>query len=109
MHKLTEAHIRPDSFQKMNAKLAMQVFSHHVSTAIFAASTTNLFDEKEKSTAQSTVIFFYKLNKLCENLNSQSKFSSNPDNCALADNEILSNGKKQPKHKCTASVGCNKQ
>lgn len=41
MHKLTPAHIMPDSFQKMNVKLATQVFSAHVSTSIYAATGCN--------------------------------------------------------------------
>lgn len=58
MHKLTEAHIKPDSFQKMRVKLATQVFSHHVSTAIYAAAHTDLFTANEKSIALTTANFF---------------------------------------------------
>lgn len=59
MHKLKESHISPDSFQKMNAKLATQVFSHHVSSAILAATATNVFDEIKKPVAVNTGHFFF--------------------------------------------------
>lgn len=83
MHKLTEAHIKPDNFQKMRVKLATQVFSHHVSTAIFAAASTNIFNEEEKLVALSTASFIFKLNKLFDNMNSTNRYSKNPDKCAL--------------------------
>lgn len=45
-HKLTPAHIMPDSFQKMNVKLATQVLSGHLATSIYAATHTILFENQ---------------------------------------------------------------
>jgi len=114
MHNLTEAHIKPDNFQKMRVKLATQVFSHHVSTAIFAAASTNLFNNQEKEIALSTANFIFKLNKLFDNMNSTNKFSKNPDKCALSIDQtnIFENLKqsvewiKQWKRQKSGSVYC---
>lgn len=91
MHKITKMHVFPDSFQKMSVKLAVQVFSWRVSTAIYAASTTKLFEkEEEKKIARDTAEFFGKLNTLFDHLNSTSRFSDNPDNKGISqDNNII--------------------
>ena len=90
MHKLTEAHIKPDTFQKMRAKLATQVFSHHVASAMLAAAATNIFEEKHKPMVISTATFFMKINKLFDHMNSICKYAHNPDKCALSDeNDIV--------------------
>lgn len=91
MHKITKQHVFPDSFQKMSVKLALHVFSWRVSTAIYAASTTKLFiNEAEKKYARDTAEFFGKLNTLFDHLNSTSRFSDNPDNRGISeDNNII--------------------
>lgn len=70
MHKLTPAHINPDSFQKMKVKLATQVFSTHVATTIYASAQTDLFTDEERENVLATANFFSILNKGFDNLNS---------------------------------------
>lgn len=87
-YKLTSEHIRPNAFQKLSVKLATQVFSKGVSMGIFAAIANDFFTETEKSTAISTATFIGWLNKLFDNLNSVSRFASNPDKNAISKEQI---------------------
>lgn len=52
--KITEVHINPNSFQKMRVKLASQLFSHTMASAIRTCVATN---ELKSSTASDTADF----------------------------------------------------
>lgn len=84
MHKLTPAHISPDTFQKMNVRLATQVFSSKVATAIYSALHTDLFTEEEQSSVYGTYKFFSNMDRLFNMLNSHSLYNPNPDNSAIS-------------------------
>lgn len=84
MHKLTRAHIEPDSFQKMKVKLATQIFSANVSTTIYASAQTDLFSDDEKDNVLATAKFFHVLNKAFDHLNSYSIHYLNPDKAPIS-------------------------
>ena len=79
--KLSNKHIWPNTFDKMKCKLALQVFSKRVSSALFTASLTDCI---KTSTVQHTASFFEILNDLFDNLNSRSVRDPNPNKCALS-------------------------
>lgn len=79
--KLTDSHLQPDTFQKMNVKLAIQIFSHSVASAIKTCIETN---ELQSDTAESTAYFIQLMNNLFDTLNSRIQFSPNPYKCALS-------------------------
>ena len=64
----------------MKCKLALQVFSKRMSSALFTASLT---DCVKTSTVQRTASFFEILNDLFDNLNSRYIRDPNPNKCAL--------------------------
>lgn len=68
MPKLTNAHIFPSAFQKMKVKLAAQVFSWSVTTAMSAYIDFNILPES----ATATVNFIKNMNSLFDILNSAS-------------------------------------
>ena len=78
-YKLSEKHVRPNSFDKMKCKLALQVFSKRVSSALFTASLTGSI---KTTTVQHTAGFFETLNDLFDNLNSRSARDPNPNKCS---------------------------
>uniref|UniRef100_A0A2S2P4P3 Transposable element P transposase n=1 Tax=Schizaphis graminum TaxID=13262 RepID=A0A2S2P4P3_SCHGA len=84
--KITDAHIRPNSFQKMRVKLAAQVFSHTMSSTIRTCISTK---ELKNETANNTADFVEFIDKLFDCLNSRTLYSSNPYNSALTDNSIV--------------------
>lgn len=75
--KLTESHINPNSFEKLNVKLATPVFSLNVSTGIELAISLNIFNSKIQI-ARNTAPFLRKIKDLFDNMNSVTKFSQNP-------------------------------
>jgi len=75
--KNTDAHIRPNSFQKMRVKLAAQVFSHTMSSTIRTCISTK---ELKNETANNTADFVEFVDKLFDCLNSRTLYSSNPYN-----------------------------
>jgi len=79
---ITDAHIHPGPFQKMSCKLAMQLFSHRVATAI---KTCIMTQQLQSRTASQTVEMIKKFNNLLDCLNSNSLYNSNPFKCALSD------------------------
>lgn len=79
--KLTDSHLQPDTFQKMNVKLAIQIFSHSVASAIKTCIETN---ELQSDTAENTAYFIELMNNLFDTLNSRIQFSPNPYKCALS-------------------------
>lgn len=84
MHKLTLAHLAPDSFQKMNVKLATQIFSSTVATAIYSSIHTDLFTEEEQTSVYGTYRFISNMDRLFNFLNSHNVYNPNPDNSAIS-------------------------
>lgn len=81
--KITDAHIiKPNSFQKMNVKLAVQLLSNSMAYTIRTCITTN---ELKSNTASDTEDFIDFNNKLFDCLNSRTLFGKNRYNCALTD------------------------
>lgn len=72
--KLTDSHINPNSFQKMNCKLALQVFSNSVAAVLKIYIASGQIKSKN---------FVQNLNNLFDCLNSKTLFSSNIYACAL--------------------------
>lgn len=86
--KLTNTHINPNTFQKMNVKLAVQVLSHTVAAAIRTAAQTG---ELTGSSAETTADFIDFINNLFDCLNSRTITSKNPYNSALIENSVVQN------------------
>lgn len=84
--KITDAHIYPTAFQKMQVKLAAQVLSHAMSSAIRTSVATGQLSSK---TAMDTANFIEFINNLFDCLNSESLFSNNPYNSALTHSGIV--------------------
>ncbi|XP_076291976.1 uncharacterized protein LOC143214603 [Lasioglossum baleicum] len=80
-YRLTEKHVRPNTFDRMKCKLALQVFSKRVSSAMLTAHTIGAVNS---STMQDTAIFFETLNDLFDNLNSKVLRDPNPNKRALS-------------------------
>ncbi|XP_054276526.1 uncharacterized protein LOC128995529 [Macrosteles quadrilineatus] len=78
--KLTEKHIRPNSFEKMSVKLATQVFSLSVSAAMSTAVETG----ELPSSALDTAYLLKRLNNRFDVMNSTNKFHPNPYKCAIS-------------------------
>ncbi|KAK9728642.1 THAP domain [Popillia japonica] len=66
--KLSDIHINPNNFQKMNVRLAVQVLSHSVSAAIRTAKETG---ELNTATADNTANFIELINDTFDILNSR--------------------------------------
>jgi hypothetical protein len=78
--KLTAKHVSPNAFERMSVKLATQVFSHTVSTAMkTAVSTSQLPPEAEQ-----TAVFIDNLNNVFDAMNSHTQFHANPRKCAIS-------------------------
>lgn len=73
--KLTFYHINPTNFQKMSVKLALQVISHSVSSAILSLLALNKFSFELREKAKATATCFQKLNKLFDILNGKPAFT----------------------------------
>ncbi|KAJ3656018.1 hypothetical protein Zmor_015123 [Zophobas morio] len=69
--KLTDAHVRPQAFQKMKVKLASQLFSRHVANGMATEIEVKSLPEE----ATSTMIFIHNMNNLFDLLNSSKKTS----------------------------------
>lgn len=80
--KLTDRHLNPDAFQKMNVSLATQVFSKTVADAIMSVRQ-DLAEPEEVCVA--TAEFLLKNNHAFDCLNSKSSFHSNPFKSALSE------------------------
>lgn len=78
--KITDIHINPNAFQKMNCKLALQIFSHTMASAI----KSNFGLGHLNSSALNTSEFLEELNNLFDSLNSKVLYSGNPHNCGLS-------------------------
>ncbi|KAL4148879.1 hypothetical protein QTP88_003024 [Uroleucon formosanum] len=86
LSKITDAHIHPTSFQKMRVKLAVQLLSHSMSSAIRTCTETGQLCSK---TAIDTADFIEFMNNLFDCLNSRSLYSNNPYNAALTHTGIV--------------------
>lgn len=96
--KLTDSHINPGPFKKMNCKLALQIFSNSVSAVLKTCVTTGQITSK---TASATADFVKELNNLFDCLNSKKLYSSNIYACALnSDNPQIHNFLMQAKEWC---------
>ncbi|CAI6353969.1 unnamed protein product [Macrosiphum euphorbiae] len=82
--KLTDSHMNPNPFQKMNCKLALQVFSNSVAAVLKTCIATGKIKSK---TAAATADFVQELNNLFDCLNSKALYSSNIYSCALNDDK----------------------
>lgn len=80
--KITQQHIQPNNFQKMNVKLAVQVLSHTMAAAIRTCIATK---EIVSLTAPNTANFIDLCNKTFDALNSRVRYCANPYACALSD------------------------
>lgn len=74
--KLTDRHVAPNAFQKMNVKLATQVLSHTCSSAVRTGVSINTFSDSIKSKALPTAIFLEKMDSLFDCLNSKMRFDN---------------------------------
>ena len=72
MPKLSDGHLRPNTFQKMNVRLAVQVFSHSVSAGIRTCIETG---EIKSTTAKDTADFLELLDQTFDILNSRRLFA----------------------------------
>jgi hypothetical protein len=79
--KLTERHMNPQNFQKMNVKLATQVFSNSVSRGLKTAIALGTI---QSPTAANTANLLGSLNDLFDSMNSKSITESNPYKRPLA-------------------------
>lgn len=78
---ITDALIHPGPFLMMSCKLAMQLFSHKVGTAI---KTCILTKQLQSRTSFQTVEMMKQLNNFLDCLYSNSLYNSNPFKCALS-------------------------
>lgn len=65
--KLSEKHLNPNSFEKMNVKLTAQFLSHSVYSALMTSLRT---DELVSNTAETSAYFVETINNLFHTLNS---------------------------------------
>lgn len=79
--KITDAHISPNAFEKMNCKLALQIFSRTMAAALRTCYSTG---EVKSVSALNTAEFIEMIDKTFDCLNSQSRFSNNPHSCAIS-------------------------
>lgn len=79
--KITDNHINPGPFQLMSFKLAMQLFSNTMSTAIKTSVYTGQLKSKTAIQTANMIKYF---NDLLDVLNSMSLYHSNPFKCALS-------------------------
>lgn len=74
--KLTDRHIAPNPFQKMNVRLATQVLSHSCSSAVRSAASLNQFSESLKEKAIPTAVLLEKMDNLFDCLNSKVRYDN---------------------------------
>lgn len=85
MPKITERHIKPNSFQRMSCKLALQAFSNAAQAAIKTAKENG---QLESDTANNTAELFKMLNDLFDSLNSRNLSDPNPFRRPLSVNHM---------------------
>lgn len=90
--KITDAHINPNSFQKMRVKLAAQLLSNSMSATIRTCIQTG---QLQSNTSSNTADFIEFINNLFDCLNSRSLYSNNPYRCALTNSGTVMNFLKE--------------
>lgn len=80
--KLSNKHVNPNAFEKMNVKLAAQLLSHSVASAIKVALQTG---ELVSATGEHTANFVDTMNYLFDALNSTRFTANNPYNRVLSE------------------------
>lgn len=76
MCKISPIHLNPNPFQKMSCKLALQIFSNSVSSAIKTSIHTGQLKSKS---ANDTADFLLELNNTFDACNSQNLYDKNPN------------------------------
>ncbi|KAE9522280.1 hypothetical protein AGLY_017323 [Aphis glycines] len=76
MCKITPSHLNPNPFKKMSCKLALQIFSNSVASAIKTCVHTK---ELKSQTALNTADFLLELNNTFDSCNSQQLNDKNPN------------------------------
>lgn len=93
--KLSQRHVMPNAFDKMNVKLAAQIFSHTVFSALMAHATVGSDCENRQETI-ATANFVEKMNNLFDNLNSRSTSDPNPHRLPISNkNHLVLNNIKE--------------
>lgn len=87
-YHLTDTHLKPDSFQKQSVKLAFQALSGRTAACIYTALALNCFSDADKGTAEETANFISKINEITDILNSISRYSANPNKCAISEEKV---------------------
>ncbi|XP_065645553.1 uncharacterized protein LOC136076021 [Hydra vulgaris] len=77
--KLTDRHLDPGPFVSMKVKLATQVFSNQVASALYCCSNANLLPLSVLPTAR----FVERMNTLFDILSSYKLYADKPAHCAL--------------------------
>lgn len=92
MFKLKPCHINPNAFDKLSVKLATQIFSHNVASAVYAAIAEGCFRmEADIKIAKPTAKFLSNINDLFDHLNGFSWQSNNPNKQPISESsDILS-------------------
>ena len=80
--KLTDRHLNPNNFEKMNVSLAAQVFSNSVYAALMTGSTSGALKDP---TTIATANFFKRINDIFDCLNARSSNDANPLRRGLSD------------------------
>jgi len=93
---LSDSHLKPNSFQAMNAGLAIQIFSHKTATGIKTMSDRG---DLISDSAQATAEFLFKINDIFDALNIKNQLSSNPLAMAISETnekplEVLQSAQK---------------
>lgn len=105
--KITPIHFSPNPFQKMNCKLAIQLLSHSVSSAIRTCVATK---ELKSPTALDTAHFIDVVNNMFDSSNSKNLYDPNPNRKPMCDRnpQVLENLQKANKLFKDAKKICNK-
>ena len=80
--KLTDRHLNPNNFEKMNVRLAAQIFSNSVYAALMAGATCGAL---KHSATIATSNFLKRINDIFDCLNARSLNDSNPLKRGLSD------------------------
>lgn len=84
--KITDKHINPNAFQKMNVKLATQIFSRTFHASMMTAVATK---QLNSDTALRTAEFLLKLNNMFDCLNSNGLFQGNYYTRPLSEKNVI--------------------
>uniref|UniRef100_A0ABD2VRT2 THAP-type domain-containing protein n=1 Tax=Trichogramma kaykai TaxID=54128 RepID=A0ABD2VRT2_9HYME len=79
--KLSDRHLNPNNFQKMNVKLAVQIFSASVSRAMITGYHCG---DLKHPHCEATAAFLWSMNKLFDHINARHANDANPDRRGLS-------------------------